>query len=195
MSTPVFDVVHEFSGRGISAVPIIDEEGIVVNLYETVDVIVRHTLHPTNDCQRTNLTRTPRLLRSVDVGAIGGLSILGLDDRSGAYRALPGLPWRCHLHRFRLARNTSSTDQQAPGASAGRRRGGRGREARREEGSPARHHHANRCVAIYRWHYPTARADRTPGNKASYPSTTPRRLPTRTVPTTKADATTGVGDH
>lgn len=41
MSTPVFDVVHEFSGRGISAVPIIDEGGIVVNLYETVDVIVR----------------------------------------------------------------------------------------------------------------------------------------------------------
>ncbi|KAI0932275.1 hypothetical protein AcW1_000559 [Taiwanofungus camphoratus] len=39
MSTPVFDVVHMFSERGISAVPIIDEEGIVVNLYETVDVI------------------------------------------------------------------------------------------------------------------------------------------------------------
>lgn len=42
MSTPVFDVVHEFSGRGISAVPIIDGDGIVVNLYETVDVIVRN---------------------------------------------------------------------------------------------------------------------------------------------------------
>ncbi|CCM01939.1 uncharacterized protein FIBRA_04012 [Fibroporia radiculosa] len=39
MSTPVFDVVHMFSERGISAVPIVDEEGIVVNLYETVDVI------------------------------------------------------------------------------------------------------------------------------------------------------------
>lgn len=40
MSTTVFDVVHMFSARGISAVPIIDEDGIVVNLYETVDVIV-----------------------------------------------------------------------------------------------------------------------------------------------------------
>lgn len=40
MSTPVFDVVHMFSERGISAVPIIDDDGIVVNLYETVDVIV-----------------------------------------------------------------------------------------------------------------------------------------------------------
>ncbi|EKM61000.1 uncharacterized protein PHACADRAFT_247286 [Phanerochaete carnosa HHB-10118-sp] len=39
MTTPVFDVVHMFSERGISAVPIVDENGIVVNLYETVDVI------------------------------------------------------------------------------------------------------------------------------------------------------------
>ncbi|TFY80435.1 hypothetical protein EWM64_g3573 [Hericium alpestre] len=39
MSTTVFDVVHMFSERGISAVPIIDEDGIVVNMYETVDVI------------------------------------------------------------------------------------------------------------------------------------------------------------
>jgi 5'-AMP-activated protein kinase regulatory gamma subunit len=39
MNTTVFDVVHMFSERGISAVPIIDENGVVVNLYETVDVI------------------------------------------------------------------------------------------------------------------------------------------------------------
>jgi 5'-AMP-activated protein kinase regulatory gamma subunit len=41
LSTRVFDVVHMFSARSISAVPIIDDEGVVVNLYETVDVIVR----------------------------------------------------------------------------------------------------------------------------------------------------------
>lgn len=40
METTVFDVVHIFSGLGISAVPIVDADGIVVNLYETVDVIV-----------------------------------------------------------------------------------------------------------------------------------------------------------
>jgi len=40
LTTRVFDVVHMFSERSISAVPIIDEEGVVVNLYETVDVIV-----------------------------------------------------------------------------------------------------------------------------------------------------------
>ncbi|CAE6531340.1 unnamed protein product [Rhizoctonia solani] len=39
LNTRVFDVVHMFSEQGISAVPIIDENGIVVNLYETVDVI------------------------------------------------------------------------------------------------------------------------------------------------------------
>jgi len=39
LDTKVFDVVHIFSERGISAVPIVDEDGIVVNLYETVDVI------------------------------------------------------------------------------------------------------------------------------------------------------------
>nr|AOR81606.1 Snf4 [Phaffia rhodozyma] len=39
LDTTVFDVVHMFSERGISAVPIVDEAGMVVNLYETVDVI------------------------------------------------------------------------------------------------------------------------------------------------------------
>ncbi|KAF5314191.1 hypothetical protein D9611_006845 [Ephemerocybe angulata] len=39
LDTSVFDVVHMFSERSISAVPILDEDGVVVNLYETVDVI------------------------------------------------------------------------------------------------------------------------------------------------------------
>ncbi|WVQ80809.1 hypothetical protein IAT38_002916 [Cryptococcus sp. DSM 104549] len=39
MKTTVFDVVHMFSEQGISAVPIVDEQGKVLNLYETVDVI------------------------------------------------------------------------------------------------------------------------------------------------------------
>jgi len=43
LDTTVFDVVHMFSERAISAVPIVDEEGVVVNLYETVDVIVRRS--------------------------------------------------------------------------------------------------------------------------------------------------------
>ncbi|GAA6062672.1 hypothetical protein JCM10212_000572 [Sporobolomyces blumeae] len=39
MKTSVFDVVHVFSERGISAVPIVDEDGIVLNMYETVDIV------------------------------------------------------------------------------------------------------------------------------------------------------------
>ncbi|KAE8220643.1 hypothetical protein CF319_g5863 [Tilletia indica] len=39
LDTTVFDVVHIFSELGISAVPIVDEEGYVVDMYETVDVI------------------------------------------------------------------------------------------------------------------------------------------------------------
>ena len=50
MSTPVFDIVHMFSERGISAVPIIDENGVVINLYETVDVIVRASANFQHTC-------------------------------------------------------------------------------------------------------------------------------------------------
>lgn len=41
METSVFDVVHIFSERGISAIPIVDQDGVVLNLYETVDIVVR----------------------------------------------------------------------------------------------------------------------------------------------------------
>ncbi|KAK0560940.1 AMP-activated serine/threonine-protein kinase regulatory subunit [Tilletia horrida] len=39
LDTTVFDIVHIFSEMGISAVPILDDEGYVVDMYETVDVI------------------------------------------------------------------------------------------------------------------------------------------------------------
>lgn len=39
LDTTVFDAVHMFSENGISAVPILDAEGYVVNVYESVDVI------------------------------------------------------------------------------------------------------------------------------------------------------------
>lgn len=46
LETSVFDVVHIFSERGISAVPIVDAEGMVINLYETVDIVVRPSRLP-----------------------------------------------------------------------------------------------------------------------------------------------------
>jgi 5'-AMP-activated protein kinase, regulatory gamma subunit len=46
--TPVFDVVQMFSEKSISAVPILDADGKVINLYETVDVIVSLDFPPSH---------------------------------------------------------------------------------------------------------------------------------------------------
>ncbi|KIY47026.1 CBS-domain-containing protein [Fistulina hepatica ATCC 64428] len=53
LDTTVFEVVHMFSERSISAVPIIDDEGVVVNLYEHVDVM---TLVRSGSYQSLDLT-------------------------------------------------------------------------------------------------------------------------------------------
>ncbi|TFK77044.1 CBS-domain-containing protein [Pluteus cervinus] len=53
LDSRVFDVVHMFSERSISAVPILDDDGVVLNLYETVDVI---TLVRTGVYQSLDLT-------------------------------------------------------------------------------------------------------------------------------------------
>ncbi|OAV97211.1 hypothetical protein PTTG_05376 [Puccinia triticina 1-1 BBBD Race 1] len=39
LETTVFDVVHMFSERGISAVPIVDSDGSVIDMYEAVDIV------------------------------------------------------------------------------------------------------------------------------------------------------------
>lgn len=69
LNTPVFDVVHMFSERSISAVPIIDEEGVVVNLYETVDVIVCLIYFVQSG------TYSSRLFSSTDSGSSGSISV------------------------------------------------------------------------------------------------------------------------
>lgn len=61
MQTTVFDVVHMFSELGISAVPIVDQLGRVINLYETVDVIVSSksfSLHNRAECFSQGLVRS-----------------------------------------------------------------------------------------------------------------------------------------
>lgn len=39
MESPVFDVIHIMSKRGISAVPIVDAKNICLNVFEAVDVL------------------------------------------------------------------------------------------------------------------------------------------------------------
>ncbi|KAJ3800818.1 CBS-domain-containing protein [Lentinula aff. detonsa] len=64
LNTTVFNVVHMFSELSISAVPIINEDGIVVNLYETVDVM---TLVRSGSYQSLDLTISEALKqRSLD---------------------------------------------------------------------------------------------------------------------------------
>ncbi|PWN46744.1 hypothetical protein IE53DRAFT_336522 [Violaceomyces palustris] len=68
LDTTVFDVVHMFSEKGISAVPILDETGMVVDMYETVDVI---TLVRTGAYQSLDLTIRQALeRRPADFGGI-----------------------------------------------------------------------------------------------------------------------------
>lgn len=40
MSTTVIEIISIFASKNISAVPIIDENGVVLNLYDTVDIMV-----------------------------------------------------------------------------------------------------------------------------------------------------------
>ncbi|KDN50395.1 hypothetical protein K437DRAFT_221982, partial [Tilletiaria anomala UBC 951] len=60
LDTTVFDVVHMFSELGISAVPVLDEDGNVVDLYESVDVV---TLVRTGAYQALDLTIRQALAR------------------------------------------------------------------------------------------------------------------------------------
>lgn len=76
MKTTVFDVVHMFSELGISAVPIVDDESKVIDLYETVDVIVSCEVY----CKLTS-----------DPGPPWSLPVAGLHDRAGSEAACAGL--------------------------------------------------------------------------------------------------------
>jgi CBS domain-containing protein len=80
MGTSVFDVVHMFSERGISAVPILDADGVVQNLYETVDVIVRGLPAAASPLRMTD--------RVTDAGATRCLPLARPDHRGGARPAL-----------------------------------------------------------------------------------------------------------
>lgn len=75
LDTTVFDVVHIFSERGISAVPILDNDGYVVDLYEAVDVI---DLVRTGAYQSLDLTIRQALARRPK--DFGGVMTCGPDD-------------------------------------------------------------------------------------------------------------------
>lgn len=100
-----------FSERSISAVPIIDEDGIVVNMYETVDVIVCHIL-----CRYCSLLNVPFPVVFSDASALGSVSV----SRSYYFRsieaAITRFPGGCDMHCIRLPGHTTSTYQKTEGS-------------------------------------------------------------------------------
>jgi 5'-AMP-activated protein kinase regulatory gamma subunit len=65
METPVMDVIHMLVQGNISSVPILDEEGAVINVFESVDVIALIKGGVYDDL---NLTVGEALLKRSDVG-------------------------------------------------------------------------------------------------------------------------------
>jgi CBS domain-containing protein len=95
MKTSVFDVVHIFSERGISAVPIVDEDGIVLNMYETVDIVVSSLpfFYPT--------FRLTQILYPLGSRSPKRLSSTRLDNRRRLQSAFTRLYWSDDLHTKR----------------------------------------------------------------------------------------------
>jgi hypothetical protein len=168
LNTPVFDVVHMFSERSISAVPIIDEDGIVVDMYETVDVMVRYLPAVGISAYSNADTCTP-----------GSISESGPHRFRGPQDALARLSWCRHLYGVRLPANSTGTYQETASSSAG----GRGRrsafffrsssylnsailgggEARWQEGEAVGHYHPQRCIALRDWRHRHRRGRRRAG--------------------------------
>lgn len=106
-----------FSERSISAVPIIDEDGIVVDMYETVDVMVC--------CSGSLRIAAYFAFLKTDACPLGRVPEFGSHHLRGAQDALAGLSRCGNLHGFRLPANPTATHQEAACPSAGGR-GGRG---------------------------------------------------------------------
>jgi 5'-AMP-activated protein kinase regulatory gamma subunit len=39
MDTPVIDVIHLLASKGVSSIPILDSDGVLQNIYESIDVL------------------------------------------------------------------------------------------------------------------------------------------------------------
>jgi len=71
MDTPVMDVIHMLVKKSISSVPILDAEGSVINVFESVDVI---SLIKGGDYDGLNLRVGDALLKRSDVGLLQTLT-------------------------------------------------------------------------------------------------------------------------
>lgn len=97
MDSPVIDVIQALVKRSISCVPILDKDGMVLNVFEAVDVIA---LIKGGDYDNLQLSVGKALEKRSDVRIRSEFSmtslVLGLADTHFA-----GLPRHLHLHAKR----------------------------------------------------------------------------------------------
>lgn len=97
MDTPVMDVIHMLVKRSISCVPIVDQDGTVLNVFEAVDVIA---LIKGGDYDNLNLTVGKALEKRSEVCRTASL----ISEQRVLIPLFVGLPWHLHLHSQRSPR-------------------------------------------------------------------------------------------
>ncbi|WFD25746.1 AMP-activated serine/threonine-protein kinase regulatory subunit [Malassezia nana] len=110
LDTTVFDVVHMFSENEISAVPILDDNGDVVDMYESVDVI---TLVRTGAYHQLDLTIRQALERR-PADYLGVACCSSNDSLASVFDMLK----RRRMHRMLVIESATSADESpVPAAS------------------------------------------------------------------------------
>lgn len=92
IETPVMDVIHMLVKKNISCVPIVDKDGMVLNVFEAVDVI---TLIKGGDYENLNLTAGKALEKRSEVCTFSS------SHETSQANTYTGLPRHLHLHRQR----------------------------------------------------------------------------------------------
>jgi len=91
MDTPVIDVIHTLVRKNISSVPIVDERGVVLNVYEAIDIL---TLIKEGRYDELGLTVGEALLKRPDVSSP---AILWLQLSVLTAMVVLGFPWDTYL--------------------------------------------------------------------------------------------------
>ncbi|KAF9360986.1 AMP-activated serine/threonine-protein kinase regulatory subunit [Mortierella sp. AD094] len=131
LSTPVMSVIDMFVKRRISSVPIIDEEGVVLNVFETVDVmtLVKAGVYTDLDlCVAEALLRRPEDFAGVHTCTLNDSlsSIFGTIRKSQVHRLivvdsgnkLKGIVSLSDIMRYLIGGTRDSPDKKPKGATS-----------------------------------------------------------------------------
>lgn len=118
MDSPVIDVIQALVKRSISCVPILDKDGMVLNVFEAVDVIA---LIKGGDYDNLQLSVGKALEKRSDV-SIRSMSFVMMPMFMLADAHLSGLPRHLHLHAERPAGHDIRHDPQVARAPPRRHR-------------------------------------------------------------------------